>query len=61
MKEITEFKFIPLDFSFDSKLNESNNQLMNLLKKYEKGLIRPLIVSSMEIYFKIRNFKISCI
>ena len=50
MREVTEFKFIPLDLiSYDSKLNESNNEINEFIEEIrEKGLIRPLIVSSVK-------------
>jgi len=46
MKEITEFKFIPLDLiSYDSKVQESSNEINEFIEEIrEKGLIRPLIV-----------------
>tara|TARA_B100000073_G_scaffold93805_1_gene74395 strand:+ start:47 stop:610 length:564 start_codon:yes stop_codon:yes gene_type:complete len=49
MREISEFKFIPLDLiSYDSQINESNNEINQFIEEIrEKGLIRPLIVSSV--------------
>ena len=43
MKEITEFKFIPLDLiSYDSKVQESSNEINEFIEEIrEKGLIRP--------------------
>ena len=50
MKEITEFKFIPLDLiSYDFEMNESNIEINEFIGDIrEKGLIRPLIVSSVK-------------
>ena len=50
MKEITEFKFIPLDLIYyDSQINESSSEINEFVEEIrEKGLIRPLIVSSVK-------------
>tara|TARA_Y100000817_G_C16779416_1_gene509841 strand:+ start:93 stop:653 length:561 start_codon:yes stop_codon:yes gene_type:complete len=50
MKEITEFKFIPLNLiSYDSKIQESSDEVNEFIEEIrEKGLIRPLIVSYID-------------
>ena len=45
MKEITEFKFIPLDLiSYDSKVQESSNEINEFIEEIRKRINQAVIV-----------------
>ena len=56
MKEIAEFKYIPVDsIHLDQEINEPDIRINDIIKQIkDKGLIRPLIISKINNKFILK-------